>query len=99
MQQPGVGVILAARLVPAVGVRLAAGRDAGRRRRLAQRPRRRDKPADGRLHLRRLDDDFGYNQAAYEGAQALKKACPNLKILEAENVPETAEADARHGAR
>jgi simple sugar transport system substrate-binding protein/basic membrane protein A len=33
-------------------------------------------------------DDFGYNQAAYEGSQAVKKAYPNLKILTAENVPE-----------
>jgi basic membrane protein A len=33
-------------------------------------------------------DDFGYNQAAYEGSQAVKKAYPNLKVLTAENVPE-----------
>jgi simple sugar transport system substrate-binding protein/basic membrane protein A len=33
-------------------------------------------------------DDFGYNQAAYEGSQAVKKAYPKLKILTAENVPE-----------
>jgi simple sugar transport system substrate-binding protein/basic membrane protein A len=33
-------------------------------------------------------DDFGYNQAAYNGSQAVKKAYPNLKILTAENVPE-----------
>ncbi len=36
--------------------------------------------------------DFGYNQAAYEGIQELKKARPDIKVLEAENVPETAEA-------
>ena len=33
-------------------------------------------------------DDFGYNQAAYQGSQAVKKAYPKLKILTAENVPE-----------
>jgi simple sugar transport system substrate-binding protein/basic membrane protein A len=33
-------------------------------------------------------DDFGYNQAAYEGSQAVKQAFPKLKVLTAENVPE-----------
>jgi basic membrane protein A len=33
-------------------------------------------------------DDYGYNQAAYEGSQAVAKAFPNLKVLTAENVPE-----------
>ena len=33
-------------------------------------------------------DDFGYNQAAYEGSQAVAKAHPDLKVLTAENVPE-----------
>ena len=37
-------------------------------------------------------DDFGYNQAAYEGSEAVKKAFPDLDILTAENVPETDEA-------
>jgi len=37
-------------------------------------------------------DDFGYNQAAYQGAMAVKAAFPNLKVLTAENVPETDEA-------
>lgn len=37
-------------------------------------------------------DDFGYNQAAYEGSQAVVKAFPDLKVLTAENVPETDEA-------
>ncbi|MCU1353507.1 MAG: basic rane lipoprotein [Acidimicrobiales bacterium] len=32
--------------------------------------------------------DFGYNQAAYDGAKAVEKANPNLKVLTAENVPE-----------
>jgi basic membrane protein A len=33
-------------------------------------------------------DDFGYNQAAYEGSQAVAAAHPDLEVLTAENVPE-----------
>ncbi|MCW2747573.1 MAG: basic rane lipoprotein, partial [Nocardioidaceae bacterium] len=33
-------------------------------------------------------DDFGYNQAVFEGSAAVKKAYPDMKILTAENVPE-----------
>jgi basic membrane protein A len=33
-------------------------------------------------------DDYGYNQAAYEGSQEVAKAFPDMKILTAENVPE-----------
>jgi basic membrane protein A and related proteins len=33
-------------------------------------------------------DDFGYNQAAYEGSQAVAKAFPKMEVLTAENVPE-----------
>jgi basic membrane protein A len=33
-------------------------------------------------------DDFGYNQAAYDGSQAVKAAHPELEVLTAENVPE-----------
>lgn len=33
-------------------------------------------------------DDFGYNQAVYEGSQAVEAAFPDLEILTAENVPE-----------
>jgi basic membrane protein A len=33
--------------------------------------------------------DFGYNEAAHAGAMELGKACPNLKILEADSIPET----------
>ena len=33
-------------------------------------------------------DDYGYNQAAYEGSQAIKKAFPDLDVITAENVPE-----------
>jgi simple sugar transport system substrate-binding protein/basic membrane protein A len=39
-------------------------------------------------------DDFGYNQAAYEGSLAVQEAFPDAEILQAENVPETAEAEA-----
>ena len=45
-----------------------------------------------RLHLRRPKDDFGYNQAAYEGSQAVKAAYPDLEVITAENVPETDKA-------
>jgi basic membrane lipoprotein Med (substrate-binding protein (PBP1-ABC) superfamily) len=38
-------------------------------------------------------NDFGYNQAAYQGSQAVKAAFPKARILQAENVPETAEAE------
>jgi basic membrane protein A len=37
-------------------------------------------------------NDFGYNQAAYQGSLAVKNAYPKAKVLEAENVPETAQA-------
>lgn len=37
-------------------------------------------------------DDVGYNQAVYQGAMAVQKAYPDLKVLTAENVPETDEA-------
>ncbi len=33
-------------------------------------------------------DDYGYNQAAYQGSQAVAKAHPNIKVITAENVPE-----------
>jgi basic membrane protein A len=39
-------------------------------------------------------DDFGYNQAAYEGSAAVQEAFPDLTVLQAENVPETAESEA-----
>ncbi|WP_373230355.1 BMP family ABC transporter substrate-binding protein [Cohnella sp.] len=38
-------------------------------------------------------DDYGYNQAAYLGSVAVEEANPDLKVLRAENVPETAEAE------
>ncbi len=50
-------------------------------------------------------DDFGYNQAAYKGSEAVAKEYPKLKALRTENVPETSEAERimeemiRQGAR
>ncbi|GAB6926690.1 BMP family ABC transporter substrate-binding protein [Paenibacillus sp. JCM 10914] len=38
-------------------------------------------------------DDHGYNQAAYIGSEAVAEAYPDMKVLRAENVPETAEAE------
>ncbi|MBX3283920.1 MAG: BMP family ABC transporter substrate-binding protein [Acidimicrobiales bacterium] len=38
-------------------------------------------------------DDFGYNQAAYEGSLAMKEAVGDVELLQAENVPETAESE------
>ncbi len=35
--------------------------------------------------------DYGYNEAAHAGAMALQKACPNIKILEADEIPETSQ--------
>ncbi len=37
-------------------------------------------------------DDVGYNQAAYDGSQAVKAAYPDLEIITAENIPENDEA-------
>ncbi|WP_182887888.1 BMP family ABC transporter substrate-binding protein [Microbispora sp. H10885] len=33
-------------------------------------------------------DDYGYNQAAYQGSQEVAKVFPQLKVITAENVPE-----------
>lgn len=38
-------------------------------------------------------NDAGYNQAMKEGLEEMKKNIPGLKLLEAENVPEGAEAE------
>ncbi|MEA2703111.1 MAG: basic rane protein [Actinomycetota bacterium] len=37
-------------------------------------------------------DDVGYNQAAYDGSQAVAKAFPDLEVITAENVPENDDA-------
>lgn len=39
-------------------------------------------------------DDFGYNQAAYDGSVAVEEAFPDIEVLRAENVPETSESEA-----
>jgi basic membrane protein A len=33
-------------------------------------------------------DDFGYNQAVYQGVEALRKSFPDIKVLDAYNIPE-----------
>src|SRR6478752_2022463 len=33
-------------------------------------------------------DDFGYNQAVYQGVEALRKKFPDIKVLDAYNIPE-----------
>jgi basic membrane protein A len=38
-------------------------------------------------------DDFGYNQAAFLGSQAVEEAYPDYEMLRAENVPENQEAE------
>ncbi len=38
-------------------------------------------------------DDFGYNQAAFLGSQAVEEASPEMEVLRAENVPENQEAE------
>ncbi|RKN79242.1 BMP family ABC transporter substrate-binding protein [Paenibacillus ginsengarvi] len=38
-------------------------------------------------------DDFGYNQAAYLGSIAVEKAFPDVDVIRAENVPESAEVE------
>jgi simple sugar transport system substrate-binding protein/basic membrane protein A len=35
--------------------------------------------------------DFGYNEAAHQGAIALGKACSNMKVLEEDSIPETSD--------
>lgn len=39
-------------------------------------------------------DDLGYNQAAWEGSEAVARAFPDLVVLREENVPETEAAEA-----
>jgi len=38
-------------------------------------------------------NDFGYNRSMKDGLEEMKKSIPGLKLLEAENVPESAEAE------
>jgi basic membrane protein A and related proteins len=49
--------------------------------------------------------DYGYNEAMHDGLMAMKQAIPGVTVLEAENVPETAESTRimegmiQHGAK
>ena len=38
-------------------------------------------------------NNYGYNRSMHDGLMAMKDAIPGVKVLEAENVPETAEAE------
>jgi basic membrane protein A and related proteins len=38
-------------------------------------------------------NDYGYNRAMHDGLMAMKEAVPGVTVLEAENVPESAEAE------
>jgi basic membrane protein A and related proteins len=38
-------------------------------------------------------NDYGYNRSMHDGLEAMKEAIPGTTLLEAENVPETAEAE------
>ena len=38
-------------------------------------------------------NDYGYNRSMHDGLMAMKEAIPGVTVLEAENVPETAEAE------
>ena len=73
-------------------------------RRRRTRPTRRDgTPGEGTETVGFIfvgpKDDFGYNQAAYEGSQAVKDAFPDLEVLTAENVPETTPRPPRSWSR
>ena len=46
----------------------------------------------GALHVGSIKD-AGYNQASHDGLEQLKKNVPGLTLLEAENVPESADAE------
>jgi len=46
----------------------------------------------GALHVGSIKD-AGYNQASHDGLEQLKKNIPGLALLEAENVPESADAE------
>lgn len=58
-----------------------------------------DNVADGQRRIRigfvlvGARDDLGYNQAVWEGSEAVAEAFPDIDVLRAENVPETAAAE------
>ena len=83
---PGGGRVLA--LQPARAPAPATtGRDLRRRGGVGDAPGKGSAEAVGFIFVG-PKDDFGYNQAAYEGCQAVKEAFPDLEVLTAENVPE-----------
>jgi basic membrane protein A and related proteins len=53
-----------------------------------------DKPAltVGVIYIGTVSD-YGYNQAMKDGIEEMKKNVPGVKVIEAENVPETADAE------
>ncbi len=51
-----------------------------------------DKVKVGALHVGAIND-AGYNQAHHDGLVAMTKALPNVELIEAENVPESADAE------
>jgi len=51
-----------------------------------------DRLVVGALHVGSIKD-AGYNQASHDGLEQLKKNVPGLVVLEAENVPESADAE------
>jgi basic membrane lipoprotein Med (substrate-binding protein (PBP1-ABC) superfamily) len=46
----------------------------------------------GALHVGAIND-AGYNQAQHDGLVAMQQALPNVQLIEAENVPESADAE------
>ncbi len=46
----------------------------------------------GILHVGAITD-AGYNEAHHDGIEAMKKNLPNVEVIEAENVPESADAE------
>jgi basic membrane protein A len=46
----------------------------------------------GALHVGAIND-AGYNQAHHDGLEAMKANLPNVQLIEAENVPESADAE------
>jgi basic membrane protein A len=51
-----------------------------------------DKLIVGAIHVGSVKDN-GYNQAMHEALEQMKKNLPNVEVIEAENVPESADAE------
>lgn len=78
-------VALTALAIAAAGCSSAASRDSGTA--AASDAPGKDSPAVGFIFVG-PKDDFGYNQAAFEGSEAVGAAFPEMEVLTAENVPE-----------